>query len=283
MKTGWLVIFAGGTGAAARATVDARLHGQGIPYKSVSLDLDHQTNPDVELPIGPRIDPQLHAPSQFGPASRWFAADPRRQRILRTAACGNGAGTQRRVSQFAFEGYRDRISTEIKSGLDDVCAQGADAVQLLFVTSSGGGAGSALTCSTAELLLDPVVRARLQSGHNQSLLQQAPIVFALDPWARVENARHKDNGKAFQALKIESNMYHFRLDIVRRSLQGAIRYACFIGRGVKGVDLGDPLAAERYLGLLVAQYIVGYAAFQGAFVNFAELLDHQGFLDKESA
>jgi hypothetical protein len=270
-KHGFLEIWVGGVGNRGGAEVDRHHRTDGRPYprQTISLDTDPETHTspgsgahhDVTIDLDERKLAVLTAsPERFGPNVRaiteQLAAD------LDPDELEHGSRTKRAITQLAVAFHLETIMVTLRAALDQLRRQpGVKNVIPLIISSSGGGAGSALQVLLAFYLANPLFRDRLLLGIDRSILKRT-IQVIVEPYSYARTNAGK------QERKILANAYAFRKESDWLLEQKAVQWAFHIGFSNNyGAVLADPRTMSRVLGNCVYEVQRNWGMLKGRIVD----------------
>lgn len=263
-RTGFLVAGLGGLGNDALPEVRAlyKRAGEPFPLFLAQLDTDPQPSASVDgacfMPLDRRALEAVRAnPARFGPA----AAEIVRRYVdfLDPEDAQNGCRTLRLLSQLSMAVYEDTLVDRLAEWVRNLRKRGAHRIQPVFVSSSGGGCGSALQVLLAQRLADPTFRQRIAEGLGGETLQ-TPIAFVVEPFAHAIKSARVD------ANNILANAFAFR---VESALLGpAFKYVFHLGMANKGGTVLDVAReAAKVLGTSVYTFVREWPSIKARFVD----------------
>lgn len=227
-RPAFMTISLGGSGERASSVYGDLYVADGSPFPMVCVHID--TDPVTQAVFDESILLPLDAdklsaiqdnPELFGPNVGRILKEY--SEMLHPEDVCNGSRTTRALTQLAFEYYRGHVLRGLRNALFRLKSYGGfDYVVLTLISSSGGGAGSALQILLAQALSDPSFRNQLLEGFTLGLLS-TPIAFVVEPFAFAE--RHD----ALHADKILANAYAFRLESAILEARRAYTYIFHLG------------------------------------------------------
>jgi hypothetical protein len=239
----------------------------------VDVYIDTDANPttvadvDCRLLLGQHVDAVKTFPSAFGDVVARIFRDYER-RLDDPDALDSGSRTLRAMTEIAIELNFDALVAAMRTGIKNLLKDSVDAIQVVIVASTGGGCGSAAAILLAEMLNQPHFRGAVEQGLCVKNRLRKPIMFAIDPWARVDGAGTRSEVNTGQALRIKANMYAFREEAARLSHRNAIQFYVILGNTNEfKVHLRTPRAAHHYLGLLLYSFLAGYGTLNSRLVD----------------
>lgn len=266
-RNAFLVVSCGGTARIATETFATFHQVDGSPfYKHVSY-LD--TEPvecqfaDSNLCIGIRadeVDAIVADPSLHGELSLLMVKHY--SDLLAKESIKNGSRTIRLLTQLAFEIHVMDIIRHFNRVIRDLIrSSGANRILPIFCSSTGGGAGSALTVLLCKLFANPDARVLMTRALNPEVLD-VPIVAAVEPFAYAikNNLKHAD--------RILANAFAYRIETAILEREQAFQYAFHLGLANEGgavFDTQDDIC--KGLGTLVYQLARSWADIKALFVN----------------
>ena len=290
--TGFLKIACGGTGREALETYVSAYRRDDRPFPMVStlVDTEEAYPPFVDdvVPIGieaERLQAIIADPAAYGPVTE--AVVEHYEHYLRDgAAIVHGSGTVRFLTQMSAEVHLSEIVRKIKAAVRRLKKIGARTIVPLLVSSTGGGAGSALVVIFGNLFSDPCFVASITRGLNPHILQK-PVAFVSEPFALAD--LHNET----QANRILGNAYAFRVEVAYLEARHAFQmifHQSLANDG--GTVLDSPDEIYKGLGLAAYQFCrnIHYikARFEDTVENaklFARYLGHdvpEAFVPKDS-
>jgi hypothetical protein len=230
----FLLIAAGGMGRAALEWFGALYEGLGesvFPKFTLYVDTEPGTIPaaDAKLDLGLSADDVsvIKADAKaFGPIAELMVAHY--PHWLHPDDIKNGSRTLRLNTQLAVSFHAAKIARRLGACMR-IMARRAPGCSIIpvFLSSTGGGAGSALVILIAQLLSDRDFRARITRGLNPNLLD-TPLAVVTEPWALAwqNSERH--------AEKILANAYAFRIESALLEARQAFQYVFHQGLANEG-------------------------------------------------
>lgn len=266
-QTAFLNINIGGVGDRARQFMVDRYRADGQPFAmaTIHLDTDPATTLDADEHIllqltGAQVDAMRANPDTFGPVST--AIIQHLKRMLRPGDTLNGSRTTRALTQLSFLYHEGKICRGLQDALTKLRQNfKVSQVTPVFVSSSGGGTGSAAQILLMDLFQRPDFRHRLLGGIPSELLLP-PISFVCEPFVYARAASQ------MQGRKINANAYAFRLEsewMLQRHAANYVAHVGFANNG--GTVLSDPDLMSRVLGYAVYEVERCWPALKGRWVD----------------
>lgn len=257
----------GGVGTTAGTYLLDRYHGDGQPFAMSMFHLD--TDPSTSLATDDQVLVQLAAgdvramranPRAFGPIAT--AIIHNLERLLAAGDILNGSRTTRALTQLAFIFHRERICRALHKSLNHLRERfKVSMVMPVFISSSGGGTGSAAQILLMDLFRQPDFRLRVLGGSPSDLLLP-PMSFVVEPHAYANAA------SLMQGRKIMANGLAFRLESEAMLQQHAASYVCHIGYANSGgTVLNQPALMARVLGNGVYEIERSWPTLKGRWVD----------------
>ena len=266
-KPAFLNIFLGGVGTEAARVLRELYEADGKPFPArlVQIDTDPIPSPHVDqsilLPLdGLKVDAITSDPERFGPIAVTIVQHY--SKLLNPEDVHNGARTIRLLTQLAFLFFRDKVIQQLRNCLIGLATEGGfDAVIPVFISSSGGGTGSALQILLAQAFLARDFRSYLTEGFKLGFLE-TPIAFAVEPFALA--MRHK----RMHADKVLGNSYAFRYESSLLEEPRGFKYLFHVGfASDQGTVLDTPDEIAMVLGTSIYQLERNWLAIKSKFVD----------------
>jgi hypothetical protein len=174
----------------------------------------------------------------------------------------NGSRTVRSLTQLAFAFHKQAIQRLLRRSLLSLLQETrVKRVIPCIISSSGGGAGSALQILLLMEFLSPAFRHTLMEGFPPGLLQR-PLSFVVEPYALAQN--HSD----IHHSKILGNAMAFRIESEFLERQGATKYVFHLGLTNRhGTILAEPNQISRVLGTSVYELQRNWSEFKARMVD----------------
>ena len=291
-RTGFLLIPCGGTGREACHTYVSAYRRDDSPFPMFSalVDTEEADPPFVDdvVPIGieaERLQAIIADPAAYGPVTEAVAKHYRHY-LRDGAAIVHGSGTLRFLTQMCAEVHLTELVRKIKSAVRRLKKMGARTIVPVLISSTGGGAGSALVVIFGKLFSDPCFVDSVTKGLNRHILQK-PVAFVSEPFALAD--LHNET----QANRIPGNAYAFRVETAYLEARHAFQmifHQSLANDG--GTVLDSPAEIYKGLGLAAYQFCrnIHYikARFAGTVENaklFGRYLGHdvpEAFVPKDS-
>lgn len=253
-QVGFLNIHCGGVGLAAGREFSERYKADNRPFPTVMVSID--TDPltadyvDQTIHIGfdaAKVDALKSDPERFGPEVAIICQHF--DKYLNAEDATNGSRTVRCLTQAAFNFHEDDIGLGLRGAIHQLVNDNrVQAIIPVIISSTGGGAGSALQILLLLKFLEGKFRHKLTQGFGPDLLQ-TPISFACDPYALAHKhpTRHANN--------ILANSFAFRLESESIERRQGSKYIIHIGMAnSKGTVLSDEQLIARVLGTSVYEF-----------------------------
>jgi hypothetical protein len=259
--------FMGGSGARAGYHYDALWTADGRPFPMSAVNIDtepsdapYATHKILLAMTAARIAEVCANPSLYGPTVTSIIK--KYPALLDPEDLGNGARTTRLLTQLMFIVFKDDIRAKLAAAIRDLFKQdGVTTIIPVFVSSSGGGTGSAMQILLALALRDPNFRSGLLEGLRDDALR-TPISFVVEPFAHA--LKHHEA----QANMVLANAYAFRLESVALESRRALKYVLHLGfSNAEGDVLDSPDEVTRVLGSAVYLFQRDWLAIKAQFVN----------------
>lgn len=282
---GVLTIFCGGVGLDS-----AQVHAQRLkadrgpfPHVAVQIDTDGRTADFIDIPTFITLTPgKLHAimadPERFGPIAVKICEH--HGKYLNPEDVLNGSRTIRLLTQLAFLFHYNDLLRQLRTAIHRLQQQQRiTSILPFFVSSSGGGTGSALQILLLHAFADPAFRRALTEGCSSSILQR-PTSFVSEPYSlsQLHESGHESN--------IMANAYAFRIESELLERRGATKYIIHIGfSNSKGTILADPSQMASVLGTSLYQFQRSWFDMKSRLVDGADVaaLRQKGYLGRDVA
>jgi len=264
---GFLITCMGGTGLAAAEYVRALYEADGRPFPMFlqQMDTDRLTSDafDQSILIGltdAKVNAIVSNPAVFGPIVETIVKHY--AHLLNPEDVKDGSRTIRLLTQLSFIYHRTQILEKLRHALIELVHQGwVGSVIPIFISSSGGGAGSALQILLAQALAEPTFRNRLLEGQTPGLLS-TPISCVVEPFALAMRNRNS------QATMILANAMAFRMESAVLENCNAFKYVIHLGLANRaGVVLDSPDEIAKVLGTSVYLFQRNWPLLKGQIVN----------------
>ncbi len=246
--TAFLNLPLGGVGLKAISVFQERYaaDGKSFPQTTAHLDTDPNTadhlDQAIRLSLGPgQLDALRAYPERFGPAVKTILREF--DALLDPEEVTHGARTIRAITQLAFEFFEPMITRALRKAIHTlVDGSRVQSIKPVFISSSGGGTGSALQILLAGKFADPHYRRHLTEGLPEGILGKA-IAFVADPYALAQ--LHQPNHHA----KIMGNSFAFRIESEHLERRHAYKWIFHVGLANRfGTVLSDPEQIAWVLG-----------------------------------
>lgn len=291
-RIGFLLIACGGTGREAAQTYHAAYHRDNAPFPMLLTLVDSEylfpAFVDVVIPIGidaHRLQAIIADPKAYGPVTECVVKHY--GHYLRDgAAIVHGSGTLRFLTHMCTEISMTTILRNMKAAILRLKKMGANTIVPLLISSTGGGAGSALVIIFGKLFSEPHFVASVTKGLSPHILEK-PVAFVSEPFA-LASLHHET-----QANRILANSYAFRVEAAYLESRHAFQMIFHQSlANDAGTVLDRPEEIYKGLGLAAYQFChnVDYikARFEDTVENaklFGRYLGHdvpEAFVPKES-
>lgn len=266
-RPGFLIILFGGTGLAAGRYINPfPCEPRPFPMTVIQLDTDPISAPWVDQFIdihmtADKINALVANPTLFGREASLIVQH--HQQLLDPEDIGNGSRTIRLLSQLAFIYHEPKILANLRQAILKLQKQQVTSITPVFLSSTGGGAGSALQVLLAHALWHARFRNRLLEGLQVSL--KTPYSFVVEPFAYALRLRES------QANMVLANAFAFRLESAALLVVNALKYVYHIGfSNSAGVVLDTPDEIAKVLGTSVYEFLRNWESIKSFTVNNAD-------------
>lgn len=226
--------------------------GQLIPQILVHIDTDPNSANYVDLACPIALDAgKLRAlqadPGRFGESVSTILETY--ANLLSPEDVQNGSRTTRVLTQLAFCFHQQKIVMTLRTAVQQLVKHHKiDCVVPFLVSSSGGGAGSALQILLVRKFQQPSFRNLITEGLSEDLLQR-PIGVVAEPFAYA--MRHASTHHS----KILANAFAYRIESEALERQAMAQYFYHLGfSNQHGVILSDPEQIAWVVGTSVYEY-----------------------------
>lgn len=265
--TAFLNVVLGGVGLRAGAYHHQRYLADNRPYSQVTVQIDTDPNTasyvDYHCPItldAGKLNALMADPDKFGPATGIILKEY--ARFLNPEDIENGSRTVRCLTQLAFDYHAPDITRTLRDAVHTlVREQRTRRILPFFISSSGGGAGSALQVLLIRKFMEPEFRLQLTEGLHDAILNR-PICFVAEPYALAQrnNSQHHS--------KILGNAFAFRLESEVLERTGGTKYVFHLAFSNRyGTILDDPRQISRVLGTAVHEFQRNWPELKARFVD----------------
>ncbi len=251
---GFLNIVCGGVGLAAGREISERYSADNRPFPQVMVSVD--TDPltadyvDQTIHIGfdaAKVDALKSDPERFGPETAVICQ--RFDKYLNAEDATNGSRTIRCLTQAAFNFHENEVGLGLRATIHRLVNENrVQTIIPVIISSTGGGAGSALQILLMLKFLERRFLHKLTQGFGPDLLQ-TPISFVCDPYAlaHLHPTPH--------AERILANSFAFRAESEAIERRHGSKYVIHIGMAnTKGTILSDQDLIARVLGTSVYEF-----------------------------
>jgi len=266
-QTAFLVVPLGGTGlAAARPFRDLHtMDGCPFPVTIVAMDTDPSSAPWADQQIHLGLDGQkaravVANAGVFGPTAKTIVRDF--FALLDPENIVKGSRTTRALTQLSFVYFEQTILKQLRDAVLHLYHQGGFThIVPVFLSSTGGGTGSALSILLPQKMKQARFASRLTEGMPSGVVQ-TPILFMVEPFAFAMR------NQSLHADKILANAFAFRIESAMLELSGAIRYCFHLGLASRGGTVLDtPEEIARVLGTAAYQFLYHWPQIKGRLVD----------------
>jgi len=290
--TGFMPIGCGGTGLESLQTYANayRRDHHPFPMFSVLVDTEEADPPFVDdvVPIGietERLEAIIADPAAYGPVTE-AVVEHYLHYLGDEAAIDYGSGTLRFLTQMCAEVHLSEIVQKLKDAVLSLKKMGARTIVPVLISSTGGGAGSALVTIFGKLFSDPYFIKWVTTGLNRHILKK-PVAFVSEPFALA--ALHSKT----QANRILGNAYAFRVETAYLEARHAFQLMFHQSpANDDGTVLDSPDEIYKGLGLAAYQFCRNMHYIKARFADtvenaklFSRYLGHdvpEAFVPKDS-
>ncbi|MDC3378724.1 hypothetical protein OAX78_00395 [Planctomycetota bacterium] len=266
MSDGFLAFSMGGIGTAGGERCNLLYEEEGRPFPLVQVQIDTDPRPSDafdERCFIPLTEATLSAmkanPAHFGHTVEQIMGHY--GALLDPEDAHNGSRTTRLLTQLAFAAHEKKVIKLMRTAVRELRRRGAKRVIPIFLSSSGGGCGSALQALLAWKLHDRSVQRRVAEGFGESPLQR-PVAFVVEPFAHAIRSADVD------ADKILGNSYAFRIESAILERMGAYKYVFHLGMANdSGTVLDTPEELARVLGTSVYTFMRDWSSIKARLVD----------------
>lgn len=230
----FLIFELGGTGSQSGKQLNHHLMDSKSPFifERIHIDVDHnqESTANVACKIGlqPSDFHEIKSnPEKFGKEAKVILNSL--HNFLDPTGLTDGAKTIRGITQLCFFYHlSDKIIPKIGEAIASLMKKAQDSgvtidkIQPIFMSSTGGGSGSAASILLVDAFANPEFRHRFMLGYNMDLLCK-PILTAVYPvhYAKVVDGR--------QAEHILANLYAYELEVTQKSRENKIEFVAALG------------------------------------------------------
>lgn len=269
-RPGILLGLFGGTGlSAGRYFWGRALKHRPFPLTIVQMDTDPVTEDFVHEPILTDITEMLDAvkanPALFGDLVRDIVKN--HSDLLNREDVGKGSRSIRLLTQLCFLTHLPEIIGGWRRAILALHKQGDfDFILPIFVSSTGGGAGSAFQILMAQALTDQRFRANVLEGLGDEVLQ-TPIAFVAEPFGHMLYQRNT------QANMVLANAFAFRMESAVLESQNAYKYIFHFGLGNNsGVVLDSAEESAKVMGICLYEFCRNWSLIKSHLVNNIDIM-----------
>jgi hypothetical protein len=234
----FLVLPLGGTGREAVGVFESLYQADGRPFKKCTVYAD--TEPGTVDGVDAKLDLGLDAdqvavikadPAAVGPVAQTMVEHY--PQFLQPESIKNGSRTLRVNTQLAVEIHLDAIITQLNRSIRETVRNApVQSILPLFLSSTGGGAGSALVLLLGLLFANRKFRDLITEGLSPHLLD-TPVAVVTEPFAYA--LLHKPK----HAAKILANAFAFRIETALVEAQNCFQYVFHQGLANDGGTVLD--------------------------------------------
>ena len=269
-RKGYLAMACGGTGCNSLEAMVAAYHRDDYPFPMITLLMDTDiTYPpfiDVVIPIGidaEKLQAIVADPAAYGPVTEAVVKHYPHY-VKDGVAIESGSGTLRFLTQMCVEVHLSRILCQLKYAIRCLKKMGVRTIVPILLSSTGGGAGSALIVLLGMLFSDKYFVASITKGLNPHILEK-PIAFVSEPFAFAD--MHHET----QANRILGNAYAFRVETAYLEARHAFQmifHQSLASDG--GAVLDSPDEIYKGLGLAAYQFCQNAPYIKARFLDTVE-------------